>query len=255
MNETLESIARALFQSWFVDFDPVRAKMEGRQPVGMDAEKAELFPDEFEESELGVIPSTWSFGCLGDVSINCRRTVVPASLDPATPYIGLEHMPRKSIALSDWGCAGNVESQKTRFVTCEILFGKLRPYFHKVGVAPVDGVCSTDILVIAPRSEEWFATVLLHVSSDRFIERMTGNSTGTRMPRASWSDVAHYVVPLPPTSIARAFNERVLPMVEKVRNNIMESRTLVDLRDALLPKLLSGEVRVREAERELEAVL
>ena len=156
MNETLEAIARAVFKSWFVDFDPVRAKAEGRQPFGMVAETAALFPDGFEDSEMGEIPRGWKVRKLGDVAVNLRRPANPLEVEAHIPYIGLEHMPRKNIALSEWGFAKDVTSNKSVFKKGEILFGKLRPYFHKVGIAPTDGVCSTDILVITPKHAEWF---------------------------------------------------------------------------------------------------
>ena len=152
MNATLEAMARALFKSWFVDFDPVRAKVEGRD-TGLPREIADLFPDGFEESAVGEVPRGWRVGTLGDVADHPRRTVQPGKIDATTPYIALEHMPRRCIALSDWGEADGLESNKFEFKKGEILFGKLRPYFHKVGIAPVDGVCSTDIVVVTPRAD------------------------------------------------------------------------------------------------------
>ena len=88
---------------------------------------------------------------LGDVADHPRRTVQPGKIDASTPYIALEHMPRRCIALSEWGNADGLESNKFEFKKGEILFGKLRPYFHKVGIAPVSGVCSTDIVVVTPQ--------------------------------------------------------------------------------------------------------
>ena len=190
MNETLEAMARALFKSWFVDFDPVRAKAEGRQPEGMDADTAALFPDSFEDSALGKIPKGWRVGNIGDLASNRRIGVDPSQLRPGTPYIGLEHMPRKSIALFEWGQADGVASNKFRFSGGDILFGKLRPYFHKVGVAPLDGVCSTDILVIFPKKPHYFALALAHVSSEELIQYVDAASTGTKMPRTNWQDIA-----------------------------------------------------------------
>jgi type I restriction enzyme S subunit len=247
MNETLEAIARALFKSWFVDFDPVRAKMEGRQPAGMDAETAALFPDAFEDSELGEIPKGWKVGTLGEIADNPRRGVLPEDVASETPYIGLEHMPRKSIALTDWGKAGETISNKFHFRRGEILFGKLRPYFHKVGIATLDGVCSTDILVIVPKFDEWYSSVLCLVSSDEFVNHAVTFSDGTKMPRTNWQDMAKYETVIPTHEVAMNFNNRVLPMVQEIRANIMQSRTLAALRDALLPKLISGEVRVKDA--------
>lgn len=254
MNETLEAIARALFKSWFVYFDPVHAKAEGRQ-IGMDEKMAALFPDGFEESTLGEIPKGWRSGILAEVAENLRRGVLPTEVTPETPYIGLEHMPRKSIALGEWGFAQEVASNKFQFRQGEILFGKLRPYFHKVGVAPQDGVCSTDILVIVPNSPEWYGFVLSHVSSVELVSHTNAASTGTKMPRASWQDIARYQIVLPPRAIAKAFNEIILPMVQMIQANILQTHTLTTIRDTLLPKLLSGEVRVEEAEQLVEAKL
>ncbi len=248
MNAILEEMARALFKSWFVDFAPVRAKIEGRD-TGLPREVADLFPDGFEESEVGEVPRRWRVGTLGDVADHPRRTVQPGRIDASTPYIALEHMPRHCIALSDWGDADGLESNKFEFKRGEILFGKLRPYFHKVGVAPVDGVCSTDIVVVIPRANEWFGFVLGHVSSDAFVEHTNAGSTGTKMPRTSWEEMARYSVVLPPSAVADAFTKQIQPAIERILASIHESRTLAALRDTLLPKLISGEVRVGDVER------
>jgi type I restriction enzyme S subunit len=215
MNETLEALARALFQ---------RMKDEG------------------------------GAGTLGDIAENPRRAVDPTEVDPQTPYIGLEHMPRRSIALSEWGTAGELESGKAHFRRGEILFGKLRPYFHKVGVAPLDGVCSTDILTIVPKKTAWFGLLLGHLSSKDLIDHTDACSTGTKMPRVSWSDIARYEIALPPEPVAAKLTGTIQPLVERIIANIHEFRTLAALRDALLPKLLSGEVRVKAAENHMEAL-
>ncbi len=243
MSETLEAMAGAFFKSWFVDFDPVRAKVEGRDP-GLPREIAELFPDRFEDSALGEIPAGWGVGTLGDAAEHPRRGILPRKIAADAPYIALEHMPKRSITLSDWGTADGLESNKFEFKRREILFGKLRPYFHKVGVAPLDGVCSTDIVVLVPRTNQWFGFVLGHVSSIEFVEYTNATSTGTKMPRTSWSDMARYQLVLPPEPLAAAFTALVQPSVDRIIAGIHESHALSALRDALLPKLVSGDVRV-----------
>ena len=245
MNETLEEMARTLFKSWFVDFDPVRAKTEGRDP-GLPKPVADLFSDSFEDSEIGEIPKGWKVGALGDAAEHPRRSVQPNEIEPTAPYIALEHMPRRRIALSEWGSADGLESNKFEFKRGEILFGKLRPYFHKVGVAPVDGVCSTDIVVVAPRAIEWFGFVLGHVSSEAFVEYTNAGSTGTKMPRTVWGEMARYSVVMPPATVAEAFTKQIRPAVDRMIAAIHESRTLAVLRDTLLPKLISGELRVND---------
>ena len=98
-------------------------------------------------------------------------------------------MPRRCIALSEWDNGEGLASSKFRFWEGDILFGKLRPYFHKVGVAPLDGVCSTDIVVVSPKSDDWFGFLLGYLSSSEFIDYTDAASTGTRMPRTNWTDV------------------------------------------------------------------
>src|SRR5690606_38318560 len=153
-NATLEAIAQSIFREWFVDGEDV---------------------------------DDWEVGNLGDIAENIRRSVQPSEIEPDTPYIGLEHMPRKSIALSEWDTASDVMSNKYQFKQDEFLFGKLRPYFHKVGVAPLDGVSSTDILVVAPKEDDYYGVVLGHISSVDLINHTTAASTGTKMPRTNWS--------------------------------------------------------------------
>ena len=247
MNATLEAMARALFQSWFVDFDPVRAKLDGRPPAALDPATAALFPEHLEETALGHIPKGWTAGKLGDIGTNSRRGVQPGDIAPNTPYIALEHMPRRCIALGDWDDSADVASGKSAFKKGEILFGKLRPYFHKVGVAPFDGVCSTDILVLAPKSPEWFGFLLGHASSDELIQFTDLASTGTKMPRTNWSDISSFKVALPPKPIAAAFTRIIQPMLDRIHANLHQSRTLATLRDTLLPKLLSGELSLPAA--------
>ena len=253
MNETLEAMARALFNSWFVDFDPVRAKMEGRD-TGLSKPIADLFPDRLVESELSLIPKGWRAGRLADIATASRRNVDPASLDDKTPYIGLEHMPRRSIALTAWEGIGKVTSNKSAFKKGEVLFGKLRPYFHKVGIAPINGVCSTDIVVITSKAMEWSAFVLLCASSIEFVNYTNQSSTGTKMPRTNWKTMGDYRICLPVAPVARAFQDAVQPVHEQIVANVHESHTLAALRDALLPKLISGEIRLRDVERQVECV-
>jgi type I restriction enzyme S subunit len=125
---TLEAIAKMVFRNWFIDFAPVRAKAAGCEPEGMDAGTASMFPEGFEESSMGPLPSGWRSGTLGDVCSNPRRQAKPGDMPPDTPYIGLEHMPRKSIALESCGTAAGLESGKFWFERDDVLFGKLRPY-------------------------------------------------------------------------------------------------------------------------------
>lgn len=250
MNETLEATARAIFKDWFVDFGPVRAKAEGRHPPGLASDIAALFPATLEDTGT---PLGWRRQVLGNIAQNVKRSCQPDEIEPGTPYIALENMPRRSIALNEWSTADNVVSNKLRLRQGEFLFGKLRPYFHRVGVAPVDGVCTTDVVVVSAKDPAWSTVVLFTLFSDEFVAFTDQASTGTKMPRTSWQDMARYPIVCPSEpDLPRALNELVSPMLTRIATNITEVRTLSALRDLLLPKLMSGEIRIRDAERLIE---
>ncbi len=245
-NATLEAIAQALFKSWFVDFDPVRAKMEGRVPEGMDEATAALFPDALVESELGPVPVGWRVGVLGDVAQTNRKQLQPYDLHEGLHYVGLEHIPRKSLSLTDWGTADGLESAKAAFSAGDILFGKLRPYFHKVVVAPFDGVCSTDILVFQatqPCNYGFLVMQLFSVALIGYAERL---SNGAKMPRVGWKDLAAYPIVAPVESVSMEFTKVIEPLLARMKANVHEAQTLATLRDTLLPRLISGQLNINK---------
>ena len=211
-----------------------------------------LYKHWFVDSESGEIPDGWQAGKLGDIAENVRVAADPRNIPSDTPYIGLEHMPRGSIALSEWGRAKDVTSNKSEFHRKQILFGKLRPYFKKVGVAPTDGVCSSDILVIQPRFQNSYGLVLCQLIQDDFISFTEMSSGGTKMPRISWEQMAQYPVAIPPENVMMQFNSQIESWVEIIISHVKENQTLTRTRDYLLPKLLSGEVEVNAAGKGLE---
>jgi type I restriction enzyme S subunit len=225
INRTLEAMAQALYQHWFVDFGPFQA-------------------GEFVESELGPIPVGWRVGQLGDLARVEKNTVDPQDLSLETPYIGLADMPKGSIALDTWGQAEDSTSTKFRMQAGQILFGKLRPYFKKIGVSPVDGVCSTDIYVVVPKQPEYYGFVLTQLIQQEFIDYTEAVSDGTRMPRVNWAMMAKYPVAIPDQAVLVKFNHILKPWTEIIVKNTSENRQLDSIRDYLLPKLLSGEVPV-----------
>lgn len=121
----------------------------------------------------------------------------------------------------------------------EILFGKFRPYFHKVCIAAVDGVCSTEVLVIVPTAPQWHAFVLGHISSDAMIAHTNAASTGTKMPRTNWGDIARFEIVVTDERIAAAYESGIAPIFARIAANIHEARPPAAARDRLLPRLLS----------------
>lgn len=254
-NKTLEAIAQAIFKSWFVDFDPVRAKMEGRQPEGMDEATAALFPDSFEESELGLVPKGWLSTRLGEIATTSRKPIPVDKLNESVAYVGLEHIPRKQLSLTVWGTAQGLESTKTEFEANDILFGKLRPYFHKVVLAPLSGVCSTDVLVCKPKNPVFHAFTTLHLFSDALVAYADRLSNGAKMPRINWKDLADYQLAAPSESVATIFNLAIEPLFQRMRANVFQINTVAILRDTLLPRLISGQLRLPEAQEQIENAL
>jgi len=225
----LEEMAQNLYREWFIKF-----RFPGHQHA------------RFTDSPLGTIPEEWEVKTLGKLADQIRDGVNPDSVDPETPYFGLEHLPRKSISLADWGLASEVQSTKLLFKKGDILFGKIRPYFHKVGVAPLPGICSSDTIVIRPRAAEWFGLVLGCTSSAEFVEHATATSQGTKMPRANWDVLVKYQIHIPPQPILGQFNEFMSEIVSQLHNFVFRNQALRRTRDLLLPRLISGEVDVSE---------
>lgn len=254
-NHTLEATAAALFRSWFVDFDPVVAKAEGRRGTGVPPKVQELLPNRLAEVEGATIPLGWHAAAFGDIAKSHRDFVAPRDIDSSLPYIGMDNMPRCSIALDAWETDSTLDSSKARYRRGDVLFGKLRPYFHKVGIAPNDGVCSTEILVLRPIHPEYYGLLVMMASSVEFVEYASAAAEGTRMPRVSWDYLARYPVVLPPLPVACEFTAMVQPMFDRIVGNVHENRTLAALRDTLLPQLLSGAIRLRDAERAVGAAI
>ncbi|GAA2123537.1 restriction endonuclease subunit S [Actinomadura napierensis] len=175
----------------------------------------------------------------GPVTVN----VPAADIGAGENHIGLEHIAKRHMWLSEWAGTSAVLSTKRRFSAGDVLFGKLRPYFHKVGLAFVDGVASTDILVVRPKDARHRGWLLAALSSDEVVAHASALSDGTRMPRAKWPDLARYGIPWPGEPRAREFGELVDALADRVRAARAESAALAGLRDALLPEMLAGRTK------------
>ena len=222
--ELLEESARLLYREWFVRF---------------------RFPGHEHTRFTNGIPEGWEKNVLGDICSDIRETVLPEELEPDTPYIGLEHMPRRSVSLTEWGQAQTVTSTKHRFKAGDILFGKIRPYFHKVGIAFTDGVASSDAIVIRPNSKEIRSLLLMTVSSDQFIaEASQTMREGSKMPRADWKLMKQYPMALPPQGLLERFAEIATAITDQLRNLCFQNQKLRAARHLLLPRLMSGEIAV-----------
>lgn len=220
----LEEAARQLYREWFI-----RLRFPGHKHTRI----------------INGVPDGWQPKALGDLCEEVRESVSPDALEPDTPYIGLEHMPRRSISLSTWGTAEEVTSSKHRFREGEILFGKIRPYFHKVGIAFTDGVASSDAIIIRSHAPKHRGLVLMTASSDPFVATTAQTMReGSKMPRADWKQMQAYAVLLPPDGLLDNFEVFIRSVVEQLKTLTFTNQKLRAARDLLLPRLMSGQVAV-----------
>jgi len=253
-NQTLEAMASAIFKSWFVDFDPVRALKEGRQPAYMDAATARLFPHEFEESVLGEIPKGWEVKPLDEIAnflnglamqkyrpegeeylpvvkIAELRNGITAKSGKASPDIPPEYIVEDGDVLFSW--SGSL-------VNCIWCGGKGALNQHLFKVTSAD-------------YPKWFyyQWVNYHLADFQAIAA----AKATTMGHIQRCHLKEALVIVPPAKALPSMSKVIAPLLERVINNNLESQTLANIRDTLLPKLMSGEIRVKEAEKQIELSL
>ncbi|MBL8623488.1 MAG: restriction endonuclease subunit S [Myxococcales bacterium] len=270
MNETLEAMARALFKSWFVDFDPVRAKMAGRAPFGMDAATAAMFPSSLASGSE--YPAGWVVADLG--------SLVSVLETGGRPKGGVRHITCgiPSVGAESISRVGDFDFSKTRYVPEDyyhamtkgrvedrdvLLYkdggrpGEFEPHVSMFG----DGFpfakfgINEHVYRIRSRPPVTQAFLYFQLASDSSLDEMRRRGTGVAIPGLNSTSARALSFPLPPAGLVAAFSTVAEPLLARIFANGKESRTLAELRDLLLPKLLSGELRIREAERAVEAAL
>ena len=252
MNETLEAMARAIFKDWFVDFGPVRAKAEGRQPPGLSPDIAALFPDALDDDDK---PVGWEIGRLGDVLYQRVERVHVSEETASLPYVPIECISSHSLALTDSKPGEEAQSSLTRFYKYDILFGAMRPYFHKVCIAPFSGTTRTTVFVLKNIKEYDFSFACAHINNNSTVDYATCHSNGSTIPYAIWKDSLELMqIVLPPARVRKAFDDIVRPILLKLPETYFENKSLSAIRDLLLPKLMSGEIRLKDAEKAMEVV-
>ncbi len=263
-NATLEAIAQALFKSWFVDFDPVRAKAEGRQPEGMDAATASLFPDSFEESELGLVPKGWRVRPIGEIveGIYDGPHATPAVSEDGPVFLGIKNLTGTSLNLADVRHIGESDwAQWTRRVEPrhgDIVFS----YEATLGffaLIPPDVRCCLGrrLALVRPYSENGAGLFWFHQFIAAPFQQLLDKHTihGATVNRIALKAFPSYPVLNPPESLKEAFVESVAPLWAAIHENQAQAQTLTQLRDTLLPRLISGQLRLREAHQAVEKAL
>lgn len=261
-NSTLEAIAQALFKSWFVDFDPVRAKAEDRQPEGMDATIAALFPDSFEESELSLVPKGWRVGTVEDLCSHITNGGTPSRARKdfwdggSIPWFKTGEfcdgfLLEPSERITEGGVNGSSVKVLPRDAVLMAIYAA--PTVGRLGVltepSTFNQACTG--MVAKDFVGPWFLFLTLFFGRDWFNSR----ANGAAQQNISKAIVAGYSVVIPDTRVLSAFNELADVLFSKLRAGAEQAQTLTQLRDTLLPRLISGQLRLPEAEALLEEAL
>ena len=219
----LEEAAQRLYKEWFVDL---------------------RFPGYEDVQIVDGVPEGWKKTTIENKCTLKKTIVHPEETQTGTAYIGLEHIPRHDFCLSNWGDASEVSSNKYIYNQKDIIFGQIRPYFHKVGFAINDGVASTDSFIMKPDERCW-GLFLLTVSSDAFVQFAYQTcKEGAKMPRADWRQMKEYPLLIPGVSLLCRFETFVAEITDKIRTIVLQNRYLTEARNRLLPKLMSGEIEL-----------
>ncbi len=222
--QLLEESARLLYKEWFVHL---------------------RFPGHEHVKITDGVPSGWNSVPLEDLCFQVKNTVKPQDVEEGTNYIGLEHIPRRSITLSEWDTADKVTSNKFSYKKGDLIFGKIRPYFHKVGFTLTDGIASSDAIVIRPLKDEFYFYLLALISSDYFVSLASKTvKEGSKMPRADWNFLLKQSFILPSDSLLEVFSDYLDSIVRQLEVLALQNKNLATSRDILLPRLMNGELTV-----------
>ena len=220
----LEEAARLLYREWFIHF---------------------RFPGHEHVKVIDGLPEGWERRKLGGVVEVVKESVKPSDFDEQDIHIGLEHIPRRSFTLAEWEPTEGLASGKWRFEEGDILFCKIRPYFHKVGFTMRRGLVSSDALVWRVHDEADWPVVLCAASSDHFVAVASKTvREGSKMPRADWKVLQEYIIPKPPGGLLEIFNDTVRTIAAQCKTLALQNKALAQARDLLLPRLMNGEIAV-----------
>ncbi len=245
MNETLEEMARALFKSWFVDFDPVRAKMEGRQPFGMDDETAALFPDSFEDSALGEIPKGWSIEPLDQVAHFLNGLALqkyPPEGEDSLPAIKITEL-RKGVTESSGRASTEIPPQYI-VEDGNVLFSWSGSLEVQLWIGGRGALNQHLFKVTSEQHPKWFYYYWIKQHLTEF--RAIAADKATTMGHIKRHHLTDALVVVPPDKMLQKMTVTMDPLINKMLNNDLESRTLATIRDTLMPKLLSGQIRLSQ---------
>lgn len=219
INHHLEQMAQAIFKSWFVDFEPFGGKM----------------------------PNDWTIGKLSDV-LKLIKNGINDKDKQKLPYVPIDILPMHSLSLNSYKSNDEAKSSLITFKKNDILLGAMRVYFHRVCISPFTGITRSTCFVLRPFNKIYLEYCLLTCNLKSSIEYAQSTSKGSTMPYAVWENgLAELKIPIPTEKVIKNFSKIVSPLIKTLQDSIYEIENLQNLRDTLLPKLLSGEISVNQA--------
>ena len=235
MNKTLEEMAQSIFKRWFVDFEFPNADGKPYKSSG----------GEMVESDLGMIPKGWEVGTLKDLLDNIKVSVKAGKDLKGMPYLPIDTIPMKKLGINTYKSWEEAKSSLIKFNKNDILLGAMRVYFHRVVVVPFEGITRSTCFVLRPKNSVDHSFLTLKLFEEDTISYANSMSKGTTMPYAVWENgLADMPTVIPNTVIRKIFDERIKNIIEAISTSCFEQYKLVELRDTLLPKLMSGEIDV-----------
>ncbi|MCK8043685.1 restriction endonuclease subunit S [Shewanella sp. 1CM18E] len=251
MNQTLEEMAQAIFKSWFVDFEPVKAKMNGELPDGMDAATASLFPEKLVESELGLIPEGWEIQNTGDLfDVKDGTHDSPKKAEEGHYLVTSKHITGGKIDTSSAYLISDADfekvNQRSKVDTFDILLTMIGTVGEVVVVYdnPVEFAIKNVGLFKTSQRPELVWLFYWHLQSFKMKNYLEVRMAGTTQQYLTLKTLRTIPVILPSEDLLKRFNEMMSPLMEKISDNHKQNHTLASLRDTLLPKLLSGEIEL-----------
>jgi len=237
MNKTLEAIGQAIFKRWFIDFEFPNEEGKPYKSSG-----GEMVYNE----ELGKeIPKGWKVGMLKDILNNVK---IPLNVGDGLKdrvYVPIDLLSIKKIGLDSYLPYTEAKSSLIAFEKNDILVGAMRIYFHRVCLSPFAGITRTTTFVLRAKNENFLAYSLFVLNQDSTIDYANSHSNGSTMPYAVWDgSLSDMRIVIPDETTLKKFNNLLRPILNKIRDTIFEQITLSSIRDALLPKLMSGKIRV-----------
>ena len=259
-NATLEAIAQALFKSWFVDFDPVRAKMEGRTPEGMDEATAALFPDGFETSELGEVPRGWRQQTFRDtiqiIGGGTPKTSNPDFWGGDIPWFSVVDAPRSSdvfvIDTEKYITDAGLHGSSTKLLPVGTTIISARGTVGKLALTGRAMAMNQSCYGLRGKAGDTYFT---YFSATRLVQQLQQRAHGSVFDTITQETFAGIHVAYPQPPVIEAFDVAVSPLMARIRENLFQAQTLSTLRDTLLPRLISGQLRLPEAQAATEAAL